>query len=86
MLVGSCAVEEHVEEVDSVVLVAVGGVVALVLEDRDEGGVGGEVGAGFADRFELAVELGGSGAVSVAEEFLVELGCEVSHRGGASGR
>ena len=47
------------------VLVAVGGVVALGFEDRREGGVGGEVGAGFADRFELAVELGGSGAVAI---------------------
>ncbi len=83
-LLGACAVEEHVEEVDAVVLVAFGGVVALGFEDRDERRVGGEVGAGFADRFELAVELGGSGAVSVAEEFVVELGCEVRHRGGAA--
>ena len=54
------------------VLVAVGGVVALGLEDRREGLVGGEVGAGFADRLELAVELGWPVAVSVAEEFLVD--------------
>ncbi|MGB3737114.1 MAG: hypothetical protein WA964_19320 [Ilumatobacter sp.] len=85
-LLGACSVEEHVEEVDAVVLVAFGGVVALRFKDWDERRVGGEVSAGFADRFELAVELGGPVAVSVAEEFLVELGSEMCHCGGAAGR
>ncbi|MFT6289507.1 MAG: hypothetical protein ACJAR2_000092 [Ilumatobacter sp.] len=85
MLLGSDAFDEHVEEVDAVVLVAAGGLVALGFEDWDERGVGREVGAGFADRFELAVELGGSVAVAVAEEFLVELGSQVRHRGGPAG-
>ncbi len=42
-------VEEHLEEVDSVVLVAFGGVVPLGLEHWLERVVGGVVGAGFAD-------------------------------------
>jgi hypothetical protein len=50
-------VDEHLEEVDSVVLVAFGGMVTLRYQYRVEGLVGGVVGAGFADRFELAVDL-----------------------------
>jgi hypothetical protein len=45
LLFGSGSFDEHVEEVDAVVLVAVGCVVALGFEDRREGLVGGEVGA-----------------------------------------
>ena len=73
------AVEEHFEEVDSVVLVPLGGVVSLGLQYRVEGSVGGVVGAGFADRFELAVELGWSVAVAVAQHALVVFGGEPSH-------
>ncbi len=55
------------EEVNSVVLVTVGGVITLGSQHGIEGVVGGVVGAGLADGFELAVELGGPVAVAVAE-------------------
>ena len=62
------AVEEAVEELGAVVLVAVEGVVALASQDRDELGSGVEEPASFADRLEAAVERGGPRAVSVAEQ------------------
>ena len=65
------AVDEHLEQVDSVMRVAFGGVVALGLEDGVERGVGGVVGARFADRFELAVELWWPVAPAVAQHPLV---------------
>ncbi len=74
-------VDEHLEEVDSVVLLSLSGVVALGSQDRVEGVVGGVVGAGFADRFELAVNLGGSVAPPVAQHSLVVFGCELCHAG-----
>ncbi len=81
--VGGVAVEEHLEQVDAVVLVLFGGVIALGGEHVVEAGVGGEVGAGLADRFELAVELGGSFAVAVAEHPLIGVGAKLAHRRGA---
>jgi hypothetical protein len=78
----SVAVEEHLEEVDAVVLVSFGSVVSLGLQDWCEGVVGGEVGAGLTDRFELAVELRGPFAVPVAEHALVVIGVAMTHRGG----
>jgi len=75
------AVDEHLEQVDAVVLVALCGVVVLGFEDGVEGGVGGVVGAGFADGFELAVEEGGPVAPSVAEHALVVSGGVTGHAG-----
>ena len=75
------AVEEHLEEVDAVMLFAFGGVVSLGSEDGVERSVGGEVGAGLAHRFELAVELGWPVAVAVGEHALIVFGAEVAHRG-----
>lgn len=75
------AVDEHLEQVDPVLLVSLGGVVSLGDEDGVEGGVGRVVGAGLADRFELAVELGGAVAVAVAEHALVVFGGELGHGG-----
>ena len=62
------------------------GVVSLLLEGGEEFDGGGEVDAGFADRFEVTVELLRSGAVSVAEHASV-FGSEASHVGsfGVSG-
>jgi hypothetical protein len=73
------AVEEHLEEVGSVVLVALGGMVTLSPEDGIEARVGGVVGAGFTDRFELAVELSWPVAVAVAQHGVVVLGGEAGH-------
>jgi len=75
------AVEEHLEDVDSVVLVSLVGVVALGLQHWLEGGVGGVVGAGFADRLELAVDLWGPVAPSVTQHSLVVLVGELGHAG-----
>ena len=74
------AVDEHREEVDSVMLVAVCGVVALGLEDGVERRVGGVVGAGLADGFELAVEEGWPVTPSVAEHASV-IGAVTGHAG-----
>ena len=74
--------DEGVEEVGSVGLVAVAGVVSLAEEDGDELGPGGEVGAGLADRFHAAVELGGAGAEAVAEHAGVGFVAEAGHGGG----
>ncbi len=74
-------VDEHLEEVDSVVLVALGGVVTLGSEHRVEGVVGGVVGAGLADGFELTVELGGPVAVTVTQHALVVFDCELGQGG-----
>jgi hypothetical protein len=59
------------------------GVVVLCLEDGVEGVVGGVVGAGFTDRFELAVELGRSVAPSVSQHALVVFGGETGHADGS---
>lgn len=71
--------EEVVEELGSSGLAVFGGMVSLSEEDGLEGFVGGEVGAFFADGFEAAVELDGSGAESVAEEAMVDFIAEASH-------
>jgi hypothetical protein len=60
-----------VEEFDPMGLVVIGGVVALTLQGGPELDVGVEVGAGFADRLEGAVEFGWAGAVAVAEQSVV---------------
>ncbi|GAA4261882.1 hypothetical protein [Dactylosporangium darangshiense] len=52
---------EPVEQVGAVGLVVLGGVVALPLQGGAELDAGLEVGAGFADGFEGAVEFGGWG-------------------------
>jgi hypothetical protein len=78
-LLGVDAGEEPVEDGDEVLLVAFGGVVALANEDGDELGSGGEVDAGLTDGLEGAVELGGSGAVAVAEEPALHLEPEPPH-------
>ena len=67
------------EEVDTVVLISLGGVISLGLKHRVEGLVGGEVGAGLADRFELAIELRRPFAVTVSEHALVVIGVDGSH-------
>src|SRR3954466_11741387 len=54
--------------------------VALVLQGGPELDAGLEEGAGFADRFEGAVEFGWAGAVAVAEEAVV-LASQASHAG-----
>ncbi len=60
-------------EPDSAGLVVLLGVVSLPDQHRDMVGVGGEVGAGFADGFVAAVHLGWSLAPAVAEHPLVLL-------------
>ena len=75
------AVEEHLKQVDSVVLISFGCMVALGLQHRFERLVGAVVGAGFADRFELAVELWRPVAPSVTEHALVVFGGELCHAG-----
>ena len=65
------AVDERLEEVDAVMLFALLSVVALGLEDGVERLVGVVVGTGLADRFEFAVEEGGSVAPSVGQHALV---------------
>ena len=57
------------------------GVVALPAEGGFELDGCDEEGAGFADRFEVAVDLDGSGAVAVAEHASVHLGTELAHLG-----
>jgi hypothetical protein len=54
-------------------VVTLAGVVALAQDDGRELGSGGEVDAGFAHGFELAVELDGTGAVAVAEQSALHL-------------
>jgi hypothetical protein len=63
--------EELVEEVRSVVLALGCGVVVLGLQGGSELDAGLEERAGFADRFEGAVQLWWAGAVAVAEESVV---------------
>ena len=57
----------------------VAGVVALALQGGAEFDGGDEEAAGFADGFEVAVHLDGSGAVAVAEHAAVHLGAEFAH-------
>jgi hypothetical protein len=63
--------EELAEEVGSMILVVGCGVAVLGLEGGSELDTGLEERAGFADGLEGAVELGGSGAVAVAEVSVV---------------
>ena len=72
--------EEAAEEGSSLRLVVFGSVVALALQCGGELECDGEVHAGLADRFEVAVELFGSGAVAVAEHAGV-LDAEAAHVG-----
>ena len=74
-------VEEVVEDFLATDLAFVGGVVALAAERWFELDGGDEEVAGLADRFEVAVDLDGSGAVAVAEHALVHLGAEFAHFG-----
>ncbi len=73
--------EKLIEEGDAGVLVVLGGVVSLAEEDGLEGGVGGEVGAGLADRLEVAVEHRRPLAPAVAEQAVVDLLAEAAHVG-----
>ena len=79
-------VDDVAEEVGSLWLVVLGGVVALAGEDGDELGSGLEEAAAFAHGFVDTVERGGPVAVSVAEEASV-VGSESGHgvAGGAAG-
>ena len=74
-------VEQTVEDLQSADLALLGGVVALTLEGGAELVRGLEVGARFADRFEVAVQADGAGAVAVAEHPAVHLGAELAHLG-----
>ena len=73
--------EQPVEDLQPPDLALVGGVVALALEGGAELERGLEVGAGFADRFEVAVQPDGAGAVAVAEHPPVHLCAELAHLG-----
>ena len=77
------AVDEHLEEVDAVMLIAVGSMIELGLEHGVEGFVGGVVGTGFTDRLELAVELWRPLAPSVAQHALVVFVGEARHANGS---
>jgi hypothetical protein len=59
--------DEVVEELASVVLTALIGVLALTLQDSDELRTGLEESASFADALEDAAEEGGSRAVTVGQ-------------------
>ena len=63
--------EEPGEEFLACVLAMGGGVVVLGCQGGPELDAGLEVGAGFADGFEGAVQLRGAGAPAVAEEAVV---------------
>jgi hypothetical protein len=65
------AAEELAEELLAAGLVVRGGVVVLGLQGGPELDAGLEVAAGFADRFEGAVQLGWPCAIAVAEEAVV---------------
>jgi hypothetical protein len=58
-----------------------GSVIALAFEGGAELDGGLEEGAGLADRFEVAVEVDGAGAVAVAEHAPVHLGAQLAHLG-----
>ena len=73
--------EEVVEDFLATGLAFVGGVVALAAQRWFELDGGDEEVAGLADRFEVAVDLDGSGAVAVAEHALVHLGAEFAYFG-----
>ena len=64
-------VEDVGEQLLAAGLVVLGCVVVLSLERGAELDAGLEVAAGFADRFEGAVQLGRPGAVAVAEQPVV---------------
>jgi hypothetical protein len=67
-------VEERGEGVGAVVLAFGVRVLVLGLQGGSELDAGVEEGAGFADAFEAAVEVGGAGAAAVAEESVVVAG------------
>lgn len=62
-------------------LVVFGGVIALAKEHGLEGLVCGEVGAGLANRFVAAVDLGRSLAPAVAEKTVVNFALQSAHSG-----
>ena len=66
------AVEELVVDGGEAGVVTLAGVVALAQDDGRELGSGGEVDAGFAHGFELAVELDGTGAVAAVGSDLAD--------------
>ncbi|MDQ3480940.1 MAG: hypothetical protein M3423_06380 [Actinomycetota bacterium] len=70
------SLKESVEDFLSTELALVGGVVSLAFEGGPEFDGGDEEDARFADRFEVAVELGGPCAVAVAEHPAVGFGTE----------
>ena len=72
--------EELVVDLDASGLAFGGGVVALGHEGGSEFESGGEVGAGLADAFVGAVEVGGADAAAVTEEPVVFVG-EPGHVG-----
>ncbi len=71
--------EDPVEDFLTAGLAFFGGVVSLAAEGGCELDGGVVEGAGLADRFEVAVELDGPGAVAVAEHTVVHLGAEATH-------
>jgi len=74
-------VEQPIEDLLPAELSLVGCVVALALQGRPELDGGLEEGARFADRFEVAVQSDGSGAVPVAEHAAVHFRTQSSHLG-----
>ena len=73
--------EQSVEHFLAAELSFLSGVVALRLQPRAEFDGGLEESAGFADRFEVAVQTDGSGAEAVAEHSAVHFDTELSHFG-----
>ncbi|MFC0448938.1 hypothetical protein [Rhodococcus jostii] len=75
------SLKESIEDLLSADLALVGGIVSLFGERGAELDGGDEERAGFADRFEVAIQLDGPGAVAVAEHPAVGLGAELAHLG-----
>ena len=73
-------VDEALEELSPVILTVTDGVISLAAKDGQKLGTGLEEAAPFADRLELAVEPGRSGAVAVTQEATM-LGSDPSHVG-----
>ena len=73
-------VDEALEELSPVLLTVADGVISLAAKDGQELGTGLEEAAPFADGLEVAVEPGGSGAVTVTQEATM-LGGDPSHVG-----
>ena len=79
------SLEEAVEDLLPADLSFVVGVVSLGLQGGSELDGGDEEGAGFADRFVVAVEFGRAGAVAVAEHPALVFGAEFAHLFGLVG-